>query len=173
MQNLASRAFARKNTNGTFWPAILLLVLLCASTAAPAAECRKTANVVESAQSVAKNTEKGGHVSIHVKGQKTEAGKSQFHSESDFTSAFTKWKNDTTNRPTPKNCGGSNAGVMDCVKASDVGISSAIVCNSVGSDQKCTSTTNITPEKVAFRYAKSSGKWILNTAYPSKNDSCS
>lgn len=157
----------------TFRLSGLFLTLFTISTTISAKDCRETPSVVESAQSLAKNTEKGGHVSIHVKGQKTEAGKSQFNSEADFTSAFTSWKNDTTNSPTPKNCGGSNAGVMDCVTASKVGISSAIVCNAVGSDKKCTSTTNITPEKVAFRYAKSNGKWILNTAYPTTNSSCS
>lgn len=168
MQNFASRTTIYR----VFKIASVLFALLFASTSASAKNCRETSTVVESAESLAKNTAKGGHVSIHVKGKKTEAGKSQFDSEADFTNAFTLWKNDLTKSPKPKNCGGSNEGLMDCVSASKVDISSAVVCNSVDANENCTDTTKITPEKVAFRYAKSAGKWILNTAYPSVNDKC-
>jgi len=168
MQNFASRTTNYR----VFKIASVLFALLFASTSASAKDCRQTITVVESAESLAKNTAKGGHVSIHVKGQKTEARKSQFDSEADFTNAFTLWKNDATRSPKPKNCGGKDEGLMDCVSASKVGISSAVVCNSVNANRYCTDTTKITPEKVAFRYAKSSGKWILNTAYPSVNSNC-
>src|SRR5688500_1837305 len=85
----------------------LTVSTLVGTTSAFAAECRATKSVKDSAASVSANTAAGGHVSIHVKGNKTEAGKSQFQSEADYKSAWTAWVNYTGPKgPTPKVCGG-------------------------------------------------------------------
>jgi hypothetical protein len=149
--------------------------LLLAASGAQAAECRATTSVDASAASVAANTKDKGHVSIHVAGYPTEAGKSMFQSEADFTASFKKWKNHTGAKgPKPKVCGGSGS-QMDCVAADLVGIVTASTCDAVGADGRCTAMTPFIPEKVAFRYLNSKdtgSKWILNTAYPSKNSDC-
>jgi hypothetical protein len=155
--------------------AIAVATLFCTASA-HAAECRVTSSVEASATSVQANTDAGGHVSIHVRGNKTEAGKSQFQSGANFTSAFQQWSAYSGPKgPTPKPCGGGDKGVMDCVPASLVGMgaNSGYVCQEVDDKGKCTRGYNFTPTKVAFRYAKNDkGKWILNTAYPTTNNSC-
>jgi len=150
--------------------------LLLAASGAQAAECRATSSVDSSAASVAANTKAGGHVSIHVAGNPTEAGKSMFQSEADFKSSFKKWKDHTGAKgPKPKTCGGSGGSQMDCVPADLVGIATASTCDAVGGNGQCTAMTPFIPARVAFRYLnakETGGKWILNTAYPSKNDDC-
>lgn len=159
--------------NGSWLASTFAAVALLATTTAEAAECRKTDAVEKSAESLSKNTSAGGHVSIHVKGQTTEATKSQFNSEGDFTSAWSAWAAYSGNKgPTPKTCGGGTGTVMDCVPADRVNINAGYVCDEVNGSGRCTRGHNIQPVKVAFRYAKSGGKWILNTAYPSVNDNC-
>ena len=139
-----------------------------------AVECRSATGVVSSAKSVKANTDLGGHVSIHVAGYPTETNKTRFNSEADFVNAFNNWKNDKSNKlPVPKVCGGANATLMDCVPADRVKISVGNVCTSVDAKGNCSTSKKISPEKVAFRYAKNEkGVWILNTAYPSQNSSC-
>jgi hypothetical protein len=161
------------NRNGSWLASTFAAVALLATTGVEAAECRKTSSVDTSAGSVGANTDAGGHVSIHVKGQKTEATKSQFNSEAAFTSAWAAWAEYSGNKgPTPKTCGGGNSGMMDCVSASLLNVTAGYVCDEVDGSGNCTRGHKITPSKVAFRYAKSGGKWILNTAYPSVNDNC-
>lgn len=155
----------------------LVACVLLGSTTSHAAECRKTSSVDKSATSLQANTDAGGHVSIHVMGQKTEAGKSQFLSEADFLSAWGAWSGYSGPKgPDPKTCGSSSSTIMDCVPADLVGMggkNKGYVCDAVDSNGKCLKGHYITPVKVAFRYAKNSkGVWILNTAYPSLNDSC-
>lgn len=155
---------------------ISVSVFLLAASAAQAAQCRKTPNVENSAQSVAANTAAGGHVSIHVDGYPTEVGKSMFRNEADFTNAFTEWSNYSGHKgPDPKTCGGGGGSLMDCVPADIVGLDHGAICDAVGPNGVCTKQTNFKPVKVAFRYlnnADTKGKWILNSAYPSQHDSC-
>lgn len=156
---------------------VLAFSALGIAAGAQAGDCRDSKSVVKSATSLAANKDAGGHVAIHVAGNPTEVGKSQFQTEKDFTSSFTKWREDVKKLPTPKTCGANTSGVMDCVKADVVGITTAIVCDAVDPKTKlCTKQSTITPVRVAFRYANSKetgSVWILNTAYPSRNDSCS
>lgn len=158
-------------------PLTLVACILFGSTAAYAADCKKTSSVTQSAASLQANTSAGGHVSIHVEGQKTEAGKSQFLSEADFQAAWNAWAAYAGPKgPDPKTCGGGSSTIMDCVPANLVGMSGenkGYVCDAVDANGKCLKGHFITPVKVAFRYAKNSkGSWILNTAYPSVNESC-
>jgi hypothetical protein len=147
--------------------------LLVLAGHAQAAACKVTQSVVNSAASLQANATAGGHVSIHIQGQPTEAGKSQFTGWTAFNGAFTTWSNHTGPKgPTPKTCGGGSAGVMDCVDASLVNITAGIRCDAVDRAGHCTQETPIAPVKVAFRYAKSKGVWIINTSYPSENSSC-
>lgn len=151
----------------------ILFLFLTAGSQTQAAECRQTTTVVNSAKSMQINTAVGGHVSIHVVGFPTEAGKSRFNSEQDFLSTFTKWRaGNGIPSPTPKTCGGGSGGQMDCVRADKLGITSASVCDQVDNQGNCTAQHEIEPVKIAFRYAKSQGLWILNTSYPSMNDNC-
>jgi len=156
---------------------MLLCTALAGSTTAWAADCRDTKTVDDSAASLQANADAGGHVSIHVKGQKTEAGKSQFASAQDFVNSFNTWRAQTKNpKPAPKTCGGKGGSQNDCVDAKLVGITSATVCKKVDKSGACTEEQKITPKKVGFWYANSkgtAGKWIVNTAYPSVNANCS
>ena len=80
-----------------------------------AAECRSLASVVASAQSIKANTGDGGHVSIHIKDEPTEANKTQYDSEADFTKAFANWRGLSETRIAtlklaPKSCSGNKDG---------------------------------------------------------------
>jgi hypothetical protein len=153
---------------------VTVVATIVAAGSAHAAECRATKGVLDSAASLSANTAAGGHVSIHVVGQKTESGKSEFLSEADFRKAFTAWQSYTPPPSlVPKTCGGGSTGLMDCVPATGLAITKGSVCNTVDAAGTCTSTKSITPAKVAFRYAKNGkGIWILNTSYPSVNSDC-
>ena len=73
------------------------------------------------------------------------------------------------------NCGGRGGGLKDCIPATELGITKAYVCKSIKANGLCCSKTAQTVKKglmVGFWYAKSGGKWILNTAYPSTNAQC-
>lgn len=144
-----------------------------------AAECRETKSVLESAQSIQKNKDSGGHIAMHFVGHDTEAGKSQYNTFADFQTVWQAWQNYTRDRPKPKTCGSSTRDTMDCVKAEYVGLNAAYVCDEVDSPKgkkvgPCKAGHEIVPQAVAFRYAKSSvnDKWILNTTYPSVNLDC-
>lgn len=152
----------------------LAIAIVFGSSGAWAAQCRATASVTNSAASVEANTLADGHVSIHIRGNPTEAGKSQFNSAANFTAAWANWAAYSGPKgPDPKICGGSGGTMMDCVGADVAGINAAYVCDTVNDAGNCTSGHNIVPVKVAFRYSKNrKGVWILNTAYPSVNDNC-
>lgn len=157
--------------------AVSLFAVPAAHAQAGKPNCRASKFVLESAASLKANTEKGGHVSIHVKGQKTEATKSQFKDEASFQAAWTVWAEYSGAKgPTPSTCGGKDGGATDCVPASLLGIDSSkegYTCDAVDGQGKCTAGRNFTPLKVAFRFAKNSkGVWILNTAYPTLNATC-
>ena len=161
--------------NHAFIRVLGAFVFACSISCVHAAECRATSSVVASAASVQANSAAGGHVSDHVVGTASEVGKTLFDSNADFVAAFESWRGATGGRsgnPNPKNCGGSNAGVMDCVPAANVGISSASVCTAAAAGV-CIATNPINPASVAFRYAhNAAGRWILMTAYPSPNSRC-
>ena len=150
--------------------------------AAGAKDCRISEFVDASAKSLAANTQAGGHVSIHVKGQKTQDGKSQFASEKEFVDAFAKWKAGVTKpSPVPKPCGGKAGSQNDCVPAEKLGITDATVCEKADAQGKCTKEKSIKPKGVGFWYKNSPGTlkkggtagiWILNTAYPSEKANC-
>jgi hypothetical protein len=156
---------------------IITVMLLAGCATATAEECRIKDSIVKSAASLKANTTAGGHVSIHVKGQPTEAGKSQFDSEKVFVGAFKAWEKMAKPKPEPKECQVKPPNVKDCVPASELKITTAWECTAVGKDGKCTKDglKKITPKTVGFWYAntkESKGKWILNTAYPSVNEDC-
>ncbi|ELX09335.1 hypothetical protein Jab_2c14010 [Janthinobacterium sp. HH01] len=152
-------------------------ILAGLAAGAHAGECRLSSSVDKSADSVAENTEAGGHVSTHIVGDKTEAGKTQFDTAASFTSAFATWKSATTGKggvPAPKTCGGAAKTQQDCVPAKAVKVKSATKCLAVDKSGMCTNSESITPGWVSFRYAHNKkGVWILNTAYPSANAKCS
>lgn len=152
------------------------LALLMTAQPAWSAQCRATPAVINSAASIPANTAAGGHVSIHIAGNPTQADKSQFNTVADFNTAWTAWRQYggpfTNGMPEPKNCGGGAGGLMDCVNAATLGIAAATVCDAVDAAGACTQRHDIVPVKVAFRYSKSNGLWILNTAYPSVNGDC-
>lgn len=152
---------------------LLAITMVFGSSGAWAAQCRVTPAVTNSAAGVAANTEAGGHVSIHIKGNPTETGKSQFNTAVNFTTAWTTWAvYPGPQGPDPKICGGGGGSMMDCVGADVAGINAAYVCDTVNAAGNCTSGHDIAPIKVAFRYSKNGGLWILNTAYPSVNADC-
>lgn len=156
---------------------IIATSLVATSGIAAAQECRTKDTIVKSAASLSANTTAGGHVSIHVKGQKTEVGKSMFDSEKAFVDAFKAWEKTANPKPAPNKCQVKPPNVKDCVPAAEIKITTAWECTAVGKDGKCTKEglKAIKPKTVGFWYANtkdSKGKWILNTAYPSINDDC-
>ncbi|MFC4158767.1 hypothetical protein [Chitinimonas lacunae] len=146
-----------------------------------AAECRETKAVIDSTASLAANTAAGGHVSIHIAGQKTEVGKSQYANWAQFQALFQNWQaNHDGKTPKPKSCGGSGGSQTDCIAIARLGGwqgTKARVCTKVDSSGNCTESRNITVAAVAFGYYNNSvetkGKWIMNTSYPSENADCS
>lgn len=148
---------------------------------AQAAECRATKSVIDSTADQATNTAMGGHVSIHIAGQKTEAGKSQYANWAQFQALFQQWQaNGDGKSPKPKTCGGSGGSQNDCIAIDRLGGwkgTKATVCKKVDADGNCTQSQNITVKAVAFGYYNNSvetkGKWIMNTSYPSANADCS
>lgn len=153
------------------------VALAGAAVGAHAGECRTSGSVDQSADSVDANTSAGGHVSIHITGSPTEAGKTQFDTATSFTSAFAAWKGATTGKkgvPDPKVCGAAARTRQDCVPAATVNVTTATRCADVDAQGMCTNSESITPTRVSFRYAHNNkGVWILNTAYPSTNADCS
>lgn len=165
--------------------AALAALVLCLISAAPAqaAECRATADVNASVKSMADNTAMEGHISIHIRGQPTEAGKSQFDSWDQFKGTFTTWKGYPGPKgPTPAKCG-TRPAESDCVPVSAIypgGWPGTLptTCQTVNAATKlCTQSQPFPagqPIYLSFRYSKNSkGKWIMNTAYPSLNSNCS
>ncbi|PTU65688.1 hypothetical protein DB032_12440 [Chromobacterium sp. Panama] len=164
--------------------AALTALTLCLLSAAPAqaADCRVTPDVNASVKSMADNTAMEGHVSIHIHGQPTQAGKSQFDSWDQFKAAFTTWQGYPGPKgPKPAICG-TRAAESDCVPEGTLypkGWPGALpsTCKEVNAAGVCTLSIPFPagqPIFLSFRYAKNSkGKWILNTAYPSLNSNCS
>lgn len=164
-------------------PLALSALAFCLFSATPslAAECRVTENVKASVKSMADNTAMEGHVSIHIRGQPTQAGKSQFDSWDQFKAAFTTWQSYPGPKgPKPAVCG-TRAAESDCVPESTIypnGWPGArpSTCKQVNAAGACTQSTPFPagePIYLSFRYANNKGKWILNTAYPSLNSNCS
>jgi hypothetical protein len=152
---------------------LLAVTFMFGSSSILAAACRVTNGVTNSTASIAANTGAGGHVSMHIKGNATEATKSQFNTFADFTTSWNNWVSYAGHAgPNPKVCGGSGGSQMDCVSANIAGINAAYVCDTVAANGSCTVGHNIVPVAVAFRYAQSNGVWMLNTAYPSVNLNC-
>ena len=145
-------------------------------------ECRESPSVVKSANSVATNSEEGGHIWQHIKGlssrpkgaenSETQMDKTLFGSEDAYKEAWKNFQNGKFNKV--KECMGKPKGQMvDCVHASDVGVKKAYICEEVDKNTKiCKKEVAIEPMYVEFWYAQKGGKWVLNTAYPSvKGDS--
>ena len=154
-----------------------LCVLFLVSSVTTAKECRHTPSVMQSAELV-KNAQMGGHVWIHVYGLKAPVtktdqqavGKTMFTSPDDYFDAWTTFGKLETGTKL-SNCGGSNRAQRDCIPAAVLGISKAYVCTSAEGGL-CNAVQSIKPLMVAFWYAKSNGKWILNTSYPSSHPNC-
>ena len=98
-----------------------------------------------------------------------------FLDENGFVNAFNQWVQSNATSPKPKNCGPSGS-VTDCVPATQVGLQAGLKCNAVGANGLCNNDSPLTPPLyVAFGYLNNKdtgGVWIMNTAYPSKNDKC-
>ena len=158
-------------------------LLLIGTNTANGGECRKHANVAQSAAGPQKNTDAGGHIWQHIKGLSakpsgatdTQKTKTLFKNEADFKTAWTNWKGMADPNTTPKNCG-THGAVLDCVSAADVRINSAFKCTKVDDTTGlCTQSNTVQPLKVAFQYANNratSNKWILMTAYPTDSSDC-
>ena len=162
--------------------------LLAAAPILEAAPCASNANVVASTVSDSANRSaggKGGHVGLHMKdgnppwppsGAQSQIDKSVFENWGKFKSAFDTWKANTTKPHV--NCG-TSGGPKDIVDAALVGITKGWKCTAADGNGKCTTWQQFTPTKVCFWYYNApgsggtSGKWLLNTAYPSLNENCS
>ena len=145
-------------------------------------ECRTSATVEGSAQNVEINTAAKGHIWQHVNGlesrprgaqsSETQEGKSLFASECAYKDAWKRFHSGNFNYLTPKQCKGSPDGQMvDCVLASDIGVTTAYKCLNIDRNTKlCTEKEKFRPRFVEFWYAQKGGKWVLNTAYPSSKN---
>jgi hypothetical protein len=179
--------------------ASLLCTALALWAAAPARaenECRSVKTVTASAAGWKQNLALLGHIHKHIKDLRTEVGKTQFASETELKTAFTAWQNrhlDPNKKFKAKTCN-VNGGGMDCVLASDVGITQGYRCTSLkqpeqklnkqqqkalekteGEGEFCATWDQFTPTHVGFNYAWEGEKkkqWILNTAYPSEDENC-
>ena len=141
-----------------------------------AAQCRATQSVISSAASVAANNADGGHVSIHIRGMPTQANKTQYDDEADFTKAFRNWKDLSeariaTLRLEPKACSG-NRDLIDMVPAKALGISTTKFCLEVDKKGACTEYQGHVAENVCFTYHSNGGKWVLWTSYPIFGSNC-
>ena len=143
-------------------------------------ECRTSKTVASSAQSVAKNSQQGGHIWQHIRGltatpegaqkDETQLGKTLFASESDFTKAWTTFQGTKFTYLTPRQCKVKQLGQsVDCVLASDLNVKVAYTCSAINKSTKICANYNATqvPKYIEFWYARKNGKWVLNTAYPS------
>ena len=164
--------------------AAAFLVLLCMSlSVVQGNECRKSKTVVGSAQSVAANSQEGGHIWQHIYGlterpkgaenKETQEGKTLFVSESAFKTAWSKFQKNSFPYLQPQQCKVKAKGQqVDCVLARDLGVQTAYICKEVNKNSKiCTKKVDCKQVKyVMFWYAQKNGKWVLNTAYPSESN---
>ena len=156
----------------------VMLLVVCVS----GKECRTSGTVVASAQNVDDNTAAGGHIWQHIRGlparpkgaqkSETQLDKTLFASERDYQAAWQRFQVGDFRYLTPHQCNVSPKGQsVDCVLAADIGVRQAYFCTAVDKTSKlCTAETQIRPLYVEFWYAQKKGKWILNTAYPSEED---
>ena len=163
-----------KSTCLLFSFAVLLMV-----TFVSANDCRTSRTVVASAQSVAANSAAGGHIWQHVRGlharpkgaakSETQLDKTLFASERDYDAAWQRFQSGSFRYLTPYQCKGSPKGqAVDCVLARDINVRQAFRCTAVDKNTKLCTADQPTPAVfVEFWYAQKGGKWVLNTAYPS------
>jgi hypothetical protein len=156
----------------SFVTACLAIALVASfASVSRAAECRSLASVAASAQSIAANKTSGGHVSIHIKGEATQADKTQYDSEADFRRAFANWRGLSETRIatlklTPKSCSGSGD-LIDMVPARAVGIHEIWFCQGVErGTNRCNEGQGHIADNVCFTYHLASRGWALWTSYP-------
>jgi hypothetical protein len=167
--------------------AAALCAALLACSAHAAGPCAAMKSIVASSVSDAANRaaggkkSQGGHVGLHMRdarsplpksGAKSQLGKSAFADWDAFTTAFGTWR---TAAGKHVECG-SNGSQKDIVDAASVGITEGWTCAKAGKDGICTQWDPFEPVKVCFWYANAQstgGTWLLNTAYPSRNEDCS
>lgn len=171
------------------------LAFLSVAPAQAETECRSVDTVTNSVAGWKENLDMTGHIHMHIKQRRTERGKTQFASEDALKAAFKAWQGvylDPKKTFRAKTCHLKDGG-LDCVLASDVGVTEGFRCTSLkqpeeklnsqqraalekaeGKGEYCATWDHITPTTVAFNYIRSTDKkkWILNTAYPSEDANC-
>lgn len=165
--------------------ALCAALLACAAHAA--SPCAAMKSIVASSVSDAANRaaggqkSEGGHVGLHMRdarsplpksGVQSQFGKSAFADWTTFKTAFDTWRTATGKHV---ECGGSGS-QKDIVDAASVGVTEGWTCAEAGKDGICTDWRRFEPVTVCFWYANAkstAGTWLLNTAYPSRNEDCS
>lgn len=157
-------------------------VLMWVTAAHAANDCR-TNFVTSSIDNLAENSKEGGHIAKHIIGEPTEKGESFWAgansgaSWDSFKAGFAKWLKITKYKKVAQ-CGQSGS-ETDCVPIQYFGgvVANRLEqCTAVDKNGQCTATKKRRVNAVAFGYlnsvTKTGGKWIMNTAFPSYNSTC-
>ena len=157
-------------------------VALFAISPTSGAQCRHLAAVQDSMQSLDRNVALGGHVWIHVYGEKDrdspekpQVGKSMWRTVGELNEAWNAWKASTDK--TSATCGSTAKGYRECVPVGKLGgVEQLYVCTKVENDV-CTAHSpdgDIAAARFDYSFKKVKGKsqWILTTAWPSEHPDC-
>ena len=162
---------------------VCFIVLFFTISSTSAAQCRHMQKVQDSMKSLNVNVQLGGHVWIHVFGEKErkskekpEVGKSMWRNDGERKQAWDAWV-DNKEEKTKANCAKTSDTYRECVAVGKLG--------GVTEFQKCTEVeNNVCTEHgpdldiaaarfdYAFKKVGSKSQWILNTAYPSEYSDC-
>ena len=147
-----------------------------------AAQCRKLDKVQDSMKSLDRNVELGGHVWIHVYGEKNrpstekpEVDKTMFRNVGELYQAWNAWKDSPDTKGAK--CGSTAKGDRECVSVGKLGgVTQLYKCTKV-ENNVCTAHSEARDVAAArfdyaFKKVGTKSQWILNTAYPSEYSDC-
>ena len=175
----------------SLWVVAFIAVLTIGPTSG--AQCREMKPVRESMSGLDKNSALGGHVWIHVFGEKDRPSdkkptkdRSMFAKAQDLGELWDAWKK--MGGTTKAKCSMTTASYHDCVpieKLASAGVTHFYKCETVAGNvcKKLYKKQLIVAVRFDYVFkkpggkkakskSKSNGQWIVNTAYPTDNNKC-